>query len=672
MLKKIILLVVLIFQISVFSQNYKFGKVSKEELQEDFYPSDSTADAAYLYKYRNTFYTYNNTSGWFDVITEVHHRIKIYTKEGFNKATLGIKYVKPDSGSDEKISSIKGYTFNIDGNKVTKEKLSKEDVFDEKINKYRSVKKITMPNIKEGSVIDLKYKLISPYYTYIDDLEFQHGIPVKHLDFTIGIPEYYKFNIATKGYYYIEPVKTVSSSNFSYKAKYKQGVGADRTTSYENINVEFETNRSQYKATNIPALKDDEPFVFNINNHRGGIKYELSSIDFPERATKYYSTTWEDVSKQIFKSESFGSEINKSTYYKNDLNNILSNTINDVQKVAAIFSFVKSKVKWNGYYNKYIDKGVRKAYKEGSGNAADINLMLTSMMRSAGLDANPVLVSTKANGVPLFPTLDGFNYVVSMVEFTDGKYMLLDATEPYSIPNILPSRAVNWNGRKVTKKGNSSWVKLAPTKFGEENNNVMVKITDDLMVEGLIRTKYSNLKALDFRIKNNHIKEEDIISNLENRYSIEIENYKLTNARKITKPISRTIKFNSEDLIESINNKIYIDPLLFFAQKTIPFKADDRKFPVEFDSPFKLKNTVAINIPEGYTIEKLPEPLAVSLPEDLGVFKYQVIQRGSKISTLSVLQFNKATIAPQYYATLKEFYSQIVKKQSEKIVLIKE
>ena len=27
-------------------------------------------------------------------------------------------------------------------------------------------------------------------------------------------------------------------------------------------------------------VKDNEPFVFNIQNHRGGMKYELSSIDF--------------------------------------------------------------------------------------------------------------------------------------------------------------------------------------------------------------------------------------------------------------------------------------------------------------------------------------------------------------------------------------------------------
>ena len=51
-MKKIIILSLLLSQLSIIAQNYKFGKVSKEELQERFYPLDSTAEAAYLFKKR--------------------------------------------------------------------------------------------------------------------------------------------------------------------------------------------------------------------------------------------------------------------------------------------------------------------------------------------------------------------------------------------------------------------------------------------------------------------------------------------------------------------------------------------------------------------------------------------------------------------------------------------
>ena len=76
MLKRIVVLLVLLVQVSITAQNYKFGKISKEVLEEKFYPSDSTADAAYLYKYRRSYFDWDQSAGWFQLITEIHQRIK--------------------------------------------------------------------------------------------------------------------------------------------------------------------------------------------------------------------------------------------------------------------------------------------------------------------------------------------------------------------------------------------------------------------------------------------------------------------------------------------------------------------------------------------------------------------------------------------------------------------
>lgn len=653
-MKKIMILILLLNQLSVFAQDYKFGKVSKAELEEKFYPLDSTADAAYLYRSRRTYFDFIEQEGDFQSITEIHERIKIYSKEGFEMANKSIAYYNPDSGSTEYVSSIKGYTYSLINGNVKKEKLSKKGVFKEKRDKYYSLKKITMPNIKEGVVIEIKYKLTSPYATSISDFQFQYGIPVKKLEYQVEIPEYYSFNKRAKGYYSIKMNK--SSKNGS--------IGS----------LNFTVDIFSFEGNNVPALKDNEPFISSIRNYRGGMKFELTQTNFTsiQGDLKNYTTSWKDVSKQIYKSSSFGAELDKSNFYKKDLEAILTTSKTDSEKVIAIFQFVKNQVKWNDYNGIYTDKGIRKAYKERTGNVADINLLLTSMLRSAGLNANPVLVSTRTNGVPLFPTRKGFNYVISMVEFPDGKQVLLDATEPYSLPNILPTRDLNWNGRKVTKDGNSSWVKLTSSKHAIEDNYIMAKITDDMLIEGLIRTKYDNLNALSYRKNNNHIKKEDLITKLEEKYKIEIEDYKLVNKEEIEKSVARTLKFSSEDLIEEINDKIYIEPLLFLTEHKNPFKLEERKFPVDFAAPWRDKNTVSIEIPEGYKVEQLPEILAIGLPDSLGVFKYQVTQAGNKLKVISVLQFNEAIITSQYYENLKDFYSQMVKKQSEKIVLVKE
>ncbi len=653
-MKKIIFLLALCGTLSSFAQNYKFGKVSKQELEEKVYSLDSLASAAYLYSYRRTYFSYDSNQG-FQVITEIHQRIKIYSKEGFDKANISIPYYSPSSGEQEVISALKAYTFNLENGKIVKEKLPKKAIFKEKRSKYTSVKKIAMPSIKEGTIIEIKYSRIFPSYYDIRDLMFQYDIPVKKLNVKVEIPEYFVFNKQAKGYYF--PPMKESQFNKSIFAS-----GTNNPTSRVDV--------YSFSVNDIPAIKDDEPFVANINNYRGGLKFELSGTRFPNSAFKNYSTNWNDVCKQIYKSSSFGGQVSKTEYFKNDLPAVIAGASTKSEKLLAVYQYVKTKVKWDDYYGKYTDVGVKDAYKKGIGNVAEINLMLTSMLQSAGLDANPVLVSTKANGIPLFPTLDGFNYVICAVNI-DESYVLLDASERYSLPNMLPPRAINWKGRIIFKNGNSDWIGLETGIQSIEDNYISVKFDDEFMAEGMMRNKFDNLGALEYRKKYNRREEESLIENLESAYNMEIENYKVSNKYDLGKAVTRTIKFASDNLAEEISGKLYIKPLLFNGYTSNPFKLKERKFPVDFSSPWKEKNTITIQIPEGYTIETIPETKAIALPDELGVFKYQVTGQGNKIKVVSLVQFNTSVITPSYYESLKEFFKELVEKQSEKIVLVK-
>ncbi|MFL0204316.1 transglutaminase domain-containing protein [Tenacibaculum maritimum] len=668
-MKRILGLIILFINLAIFGQdkNYEFGKVSKQELEEKYYPSDTTAKAAYLYKNRNTYFSYTQSKG-FSLTTEFSFRLKIYSEEGLKHATQIIQYYKPDKGDDEKIVAIKGYTFNLSNGKIEKEKLSRKQIFNEKKNHFYSFKKLAFPNAKIGSIIELKYKLISPYHRYIDDLQFQYEIPIRNFYAKISIPEYFKFTPLAKGFYYVQPLRSSKTDTFYWSELRKlEHLKKRQLDKYE---VKFKKNISEYIATNIPALKDDEPFVNNVGNYRGGISFELKAIKFPNSAPEFFSMTWKDVSKKIHRSSRFGKELKKTAYFAKDLAPVISNSKNDLEKIISILQFIKSKVKWNQYKGKYVDKGVKKAYKEGSGNAAEINLMLVAMLREANLDANPVLISTKDNGIPLFPTLKGFNYVIAAVKTPQG-FILLDATDPYSKPNILPTRTINWQGRLVHKNGGSIPINLTPLLHSSKKNTLNVKIDENLSIQGVLRSKFTNLFALNYRNKYNHLQKEEIISKLENKNNIEIEDLKISNKYNLGKPIAQLLKFSSDDMVENINGKLYVNPLLFLATTNNIFKLKERKFPIDFTTPWIEQNSTTVQIPDGYVIESLPKTLAAALPDNQGILKFQVTQDKNKIKTYSILQLNTAIISPEYYPILKEFYNKLTNKQSEKIILAK-
>jgi len=657
----------LCFSLATLAQDYKFGKVSKEELQEKFNSLDSSASATYLYKYRKTFFQYDSNKG-FQLITDIHERIKIYNQEGFPFATKAINLYK--SGSDhETVYGLKAYTYNLVDDKIDGVKLKKDGIFKTEKSKYRNETKFTMPNIKEGSVIEYEYRITSPFYSNVDEFRFQHAIPIKKLEAEFQAPEYYNFKVNTKGFLRVTPKTENKRDKITFNSKSRSGWTISKTT-YASSDIEFTKSVSTYNLESIPALKE-EPYVNNIDNYRSSVKYELSYTKFPQSALKYYSTTWEDVVKTIYESSNFGTELKKSGYYDDDIDALI-NTVSDPKKrIALIFDFVKSKVKWNEYYGKYTSDGVRKAYKEQVGNVAEINLMLTSMLRYAGLEANPVLVSTRRNGIPLFPTREGYNYVISCVELPTGK-VLLDATNKYGSPNILPYRTLNWEGRIIKKDGTSSLISLYPSENSKNSISMMVNLSEEGDLEGNYRSLKTNHSALSYRERYNNTDENDFLEKLENKYDgLEISEFKVANAVELSKPVMESYKFFKESQADIISDKIYFSPLFFLRTKENPFKLEKREFPVDFGYPSSSNYRLIINLPEGYKVESIPESSALALPDNLGSFKYILSHTESTIQLLIDTKINTSIISSLYYETLKEYFKQLIEKENEQIVLTK-
>jgi len=114
-----------------------------------------------------------------------------------------------------------------------------------------------------------------------------------------------------------------------------------------------------------------------------------------------------------------------------------------------------------------------------------------------------------------------------------------------------------------------------------------------------------------------------------------------------------------------------VSPFLFFTITENPFKQDDRKYPVDFIFPHQDKFNVSIKIPEGYIVEKTPEPKAIAMPDNLGNMKYNISVNGNQIELLYTFEINQAIIGSEYYEVLKNFFKEIIYKQTEKIVLKK-
>jgi len=663
------LLIIFIISASLVSaQDYKFGKVPKEELQEKFYVKDSSAAAVVLYRNNKLRYQYTQGVG-FKIITDVHERIKIYNKEGFEYATISQMLFK-SGGNRESVSRLKAFTYNLEKGDIVKSKMEKSSVFSTSLSDFRDEEKFTLPNLKEGSVIEYEYQVSSPFYYYLDEIVLQYDIPIKKQDIGIETPEYFVFKPNMKGYLGINPKVGKKTGKISFTSKSRNRGSYSSSTSFKNNEIDYLINTTKFVMEDVPALKE-EPYVNHMDNYRSAIKYELQYVQFPQSVRENYSTTWEKVVKKIYESDNFGNQLKSSKYYEDDLASLTGTTGNEVELATAIFHHVKNKMSWNGNYGYYTEKGVKNAYKESTGNVADINLVLTSMLVSAGLEANPVLVSTRDNGVPLFPTREGFNYVIASVRLGDG-LVLLDATNKYTKPNLLPTRALNWFGKLIKKDGTFSTVNLISKKVSRENVSMIVKLFDNGDISGKCRTTYVYYDTYKFRNKNASIGEDDYLEKLENENGgMEISDYTIKNKMTIGKPVMESFSFDLDGQADVIGDKIYFSPLLHMTMDENPFKLEERRYPVDFTYPWQKRYTLNIDLPIGYEMTSKPEDVHLALDNNLGSFKCQVLSNGKSLQVLVDLKMNEAVIAPHYYGDLKELFKNTVEKQTEKVVLSK-
>ncbi|MEN9336153.1 MAG: hypothetical protein RLZZ500_1140 [Bacteroidota bacterium] len=650
-----IIVLALIFNIS-FSQKRELGEVTIDELKEKFHPSDTAATAAILFMKGKTQFTVVDDE--FFVQTDVLVKIKIYKKEGYEHANIALAYYSPSSGQSESVDFSKATTYNLVNGQIEKTKVKSENIFVEQKTKNTKIKKLTMPAVKEGCVIEYKYSILSPFISNIPDWYFQYDIPVNYSEYIIDVPEYYKYNTYSKGSLPLVITTEMMNRNITFNGN-SNGVSR----------FQFTDHRTTYKIENVPALKD-ESFVNNINNYRSSLTHEHASTMMPQSTYQYYAKTWEDVCKKIYEDEEFGPQMRKTGYFDDDVKVLMAGLNSDEEKIAALLNYVQQRITWNSNFRIFTEKGVRKAYEDKTGNYADINLMLVGMLRFVGINAHPILISTRANGIALFPSFSAYNAVIVGVKRGD-KIILLDATSKNTLPDIIPTRDLNWFGRMLLDDGTTEMVDLMPKLTSLNQENCFVEIKTDGKAIGKVRVQKLDYEALRFREQNKQLSYDTQMERLEkSNPGLLVSDFELIET-SLQEALVEKYSFEYSNGVEIIGNKMLIKPLVHLGLDENPFKQEKRECPIDFLFPFRDKQMVVMTLPEGYVVETLPENIALALENNNGNFAFSITRNENKLMISTNFEIKTSIIPTDEYESLKEFFKLIIDKTNEKIVLKK-
>lgn len=642
----------------------KFGKISPDDFKQQAPSFDTSANAVVISDVGTSRILPNN-SGGFGYEFQRQLRVKILNKNGLDAGDFNIPvYISRNSEMKEELRALKAFTYNLEGGKIVETKLENSQVFTEKENRNYHMKKFALPALKEGSIFEISYTILSDFLFDFRPWQFQGDYPCLWSEYNVEIPEYYHYVTLTQGYLPFHINKSKETSR-TFLIRPKTGLDANsRPFSIDGMVV-----MKTWVIKNVPSLKE-EAFTTTINNHRSKIEFQLSAIVYPQSPIDYVMNSWPKVSEDMMKHENFGLQLSKfNGWLKDELENVIGNATDPHEKTKKIFEYVRDNYTCVSRGSIYTSTTLKSIFKQKSGTATDLNLLLTAMLEQAGIETYPVLLSTRRHGFTneIYPLMDRFNYVVTAALVGDNDY-LLDASIPELGFNMLDESCYNGHARVLTKDPPAIF--LSSDSLLEKKVTMAFIVPENGQFNGYVKTQMGYYNSLRYRHAIKQSGETGIIDNLKKSLGPDfiVKDARFDSLTQLEKPIALhyNISLKADD-----PEIIYLNPIIGDGYKENPFKSATRLYPVEM--PYRIDETYLLNleIPQGYVVDEIPKSAKVSLNDSDGYFEYLVSYDKTRIQLRCRVLLNKTTFVQEDYEILRNFYGFIVNKQAEQIVLKK-
>jgi transglutaminase-like putative cysteine protease len=642
----------------------KFGKISASTFATKVYPIDSSANAVVLSDIGSASLE-GNSKGWFSLVTRKHKVVHILNKNGYDEANVEI-HLYTNGSDEEKLDKVKAVTYNLENGKVVETSLEKSAVFKEKINKNRVVKKFTMPNVKEGSIIEFDYQVTSDYIGNLDPWLFQStSSPTLWSEFVFSVPEFFSYNFLSRGFHGID-INERKDRTASFTVRQTQ-----TASSTESFNFNAGVTDFRWVMKDVPELKT-ESFTSSIMNHISRMEFQLASKQYPLEVQNY-RTSWTELTKGLLQNESFGSILNNSNnWLSDDIKPVYASVNSGEEKARKLYNYVRDNFSCTGKSGYiYMDQSLKNVLKTKKGTVAEINLLLTTMLRYSGLDATPVILSTTKHGyaIEYSPMTSSFDYVIVQLK-DNGRVFYLDASDNLLGFNKLPLDCYNGHARVVNETADA--VHFSPDSLTESKTTLLIINNDENgKWKGRVSQTPGYYGSYDIREKVKDKGKEEFFKEVEKAFGLDIKilSPSIDSLKNYETPVA--LHYDVEFLTNG-ESTIYVNPMFGEGYKKNLFTAAERYYPVEM--PYTMDETfvLSMEVPKGYEVDELPKQMIAKVDEEgSGLFEYRISNSQGRISFRCRIKFNRSLYLPEEYPNLREFFNMVVSKQSEQIVLKK-
>lgn len=642
----------LLFSVSIHAQliqvNPKFGEVSKAEVEMDTYPLDTTASLLLLYSDRKVSVRVD-PAGSLEREIKVRERWKVLKESGKDEIDYEIFYSVANNFT-ENVREIRATTFDLVDGQVVSHKMSKKFVFDEPYSD--GVKRVTFSpeNVRLGSVVDVSFIIISPTID-IGKVQLQREYPVNLAEATVSFPDFIFYNTTTLG---MLPFSQDRSSVFATLG----------STSYSDY-------YDKLRMADVPALRG-EPYSYCPEIYCAAVNYNVRSLNIPGVLYKDYAVTWEDVDNRLVTAGLLDC-CKGSAKLIDGAAEAIAGKEDEREKIAAVRNLVMDKVSWNEKVSRLPEKG-RTVLKSGSGDSADINALVASVLNSLGYRAEPVMVKLRDNGpmVDYMISMDQYDAMILRIECPSGEVHFLDAAKSDAYVDVLSPSYLVTKARLISNDGQGVWIDLTKELSIKSSvfESVQMRFEDSRLVGSGRIFATGNDSYVMRRKYHSFDDEEKWIEDSEKDMEIRIGGMQFDDPSGYS--AQSVVKYDFEKDVTLGDGHIYVNAFLSRYHSDKTFSSEERTLPVDFPYCNSITYNLVFMVPEGYEVESIPQSVRYTCSSPEGSELLLICrQSGNSVTVNYKFKLGSMLVPISGYKDLRTFWEQVCKVEKSMIVLKK-
>ena len=610
----------------------KFGKVSDEELHMTAPPEAADADAVILLDKCEARVILENSVFRLEAARQI--RIKVLTQEGKSQGDRVITF-----WDNELITDLDAYSVLPDG---TRAKLKSSEVFEEKESGLHRMK-FAIPGVDVGAVIEYRYKLRSRHVNSLDRWFFQNDQFTKTSQFSALVYPGFNYNVQTKNMDFFEP-------------EIERVILPNKETA----------KLLTWTCRDVPALRA-EPYMRSLDDYRDALFFDMLTYQ-DGGSYREFSTSWANLVHQ------YREEDQRQRLPTKVLERLAAertkNCATPRARLDTLFAHVSRQIATTGRGWPQWGKAAAEVVEEATGSGVEKNMLLVDLLSLAGLEAYPLLISTRDNGMVLQerPSLRQFDDLLAYVKIGPDAFFL-DTGSSNCPLGMLPEDMLVEQGLLIDKK-DGQFIHI-PQPSGI--NMLYCGTTAGVDAEGHLSAtsllRFEGQHGIEVRDRLAAQPAEDYVKALLKGCFGEalLDTFIFEELDKPDLPLRLTLRYRLPGYAQVAGDMLYLGIPSLNMLKDNPFTNKSRQFPVEFPYRVTYTDEVELSIPEGYELVDAPQPVSLQQGALKFISSSEMVE-GTVRQQRQMLR-NTLLVSSVDYAALRDFHDKVVAADQGRLVL---